>query len=110
MVGVGFGVVVGGGPRHTLNPTIDLKLATVVELPELPPPQLMISAAARKDSTGTSTRHRRRQIIKPSTMTAHAAVVKPRSAGLGRSIDEKSTYRIEAWGSQSEGEAAQGKA
>lgn len=63
LVGVGFGVVEGGGPAHTLIPMMDVKLTAVVVLLELPPPQLMISAAARKDSTGTSTRHRRRQII-----------------------------------------------
>ena len=60
--GVGVGVCGGGRPAHTLSPMIVRKLFDTVELLE-PPPQLMISAAARKDSTGTSTRHRRRQII-----------------------------------------------
>ncbi len=63
LVAVGLGVGIGGAPVHTLSP-INASNETGVLLPELPPPQLIISAAARKDSTGTSTRHRRRQIIK----------------------------------------------
>jgi hypothetical protein len=64
LVAVGLGVGIGGAPAHTLSP-INASKETGVAVPELPPPQLIISAAARKDSTGTSTRHRRRQIIKP---------------------------------------------
>ena len=63
LVGVGLGVGVGGAPRQTFIPRMVLGVATTVELLELPP-QLMISAAARNDSTGTSTRHLRRHIIK----------------------------------------------
>ena len=63
LVAVGIGVGIGGAPSHTLSP-INASKETGVLVPELPPPQLIISAAARKDSTGTSTRHRRRQIIK----------------------------------------------
>jgi hypothetical protein len=60
--GFGVGVGSGGGPVHTLSPKMVTKSFDILELLE-PPPQLIISAAARNDSTGTSTRHLRRQII-----------------------------------------------
>jgi len=59
-------------PRMELEVTVELELLE-------PPPQLIISAAVRKDSTGTSTRHLIRQIIKHCTMTAAWQSVKTRA-------------------------------
>ncbi|MBF6559614.1 MAG: hypothetical protein IVW56_04910 [Candidatus Binataceae bacterium] len=65
LVGVGVGVGTGGDPEQIATAIIPLKnWGTVVTGKPPPPPQLNISAAARKDSTGTSTKHRRHQFIK----------------------------------------------
>jgi hypothetical protein len=58
----GVGVGGGGVPPQTLIASKLAKLFDVLELLE-PPPQLIISAAAKNDSTGASTRHLRRQIM-----------------------------------------------
>jgi hypothetical protein len=56
------GVGNGGNPEHMSRPSRTMKESETV--PPLEPPQLIISAAARNDSTGTATKDLNRQLIK----------------------------------------------